>query len=136
MILSKPLIEYFPQGFTPRPHQVKGLLDIEAAINKGTKFIIVQAPTGSGKSFISKTLSNITNECESDYRNLVFNYHAFDEDYDGAMQKFKPHGLFALTTTKESVFVTVISRFIVVSNHSVMRGSYSSLFISNNLKKL
>ena len=73
---------------------------IEAAINKGTKFIIVQAPTGSGKSFISKTLSNITNECENEYRNLVFNYHAFDEDYEGAMQKFKPHGLFALTTTK------------------------------------
>ena len=66
MILSKPLIDYFPQGFTPRPHQVKGLLDIEAAINKGTKFIIVQAPTGSGKSFISKTLSNITNECETE----------------------------------------------------------------------
>ena len=100
MLLNKPLLDYFPQGFTPRPHQVKGLQDIEAAIQKGAKFIIVQAPTGSGKSFISKTLSNTTNECESEYRNLVFNYHAFDEDYDGAMMKFHPHGLFALTTTK------------------------------------
>ena len=100
MVLKKPLIEYFPEGYTPRPHQVQGLQDIENAINKGVKYIIVQAPTGSGKSFISKTLSNVTNECETEYRNLVFNYHAYDEDYEGAMAKFKPHGLFALTTTK------------------------------------
>ncbi len=100
MNLKKPLIEYFPTGFTPRTHQVKGLNDIEEAINKGAKFIIVQAPTGSGKSFISKALSNATDECENEYRNLVFNYHAYDQDYVGAMDRFKPHGLFALTTTK------------------------------------
>lgn len=100
MTLNKPLIEYFPEGFTPRPHQTSGLQKIEEAINKGTKFIIVQAPTGSGKSFISKTLANITNECNPEYRNLVFNYYAYDEDYAGVMSKFKPHGLFALTTTK------------------------------------
>lgn len=100
MKLIKPLLEYFPTGFTPRPHQIKGLTDIEQAINKGAKFIIVQAPTGSGKSFISKTLSNITRECNTEYKNLVFNYYAFDEDYIGAMDKMPPHGLFALTTTK------------------------------------
>ena len=100
MVLKKPILEYFPTGFTPRPHQVKGLESIEAAINKGTRFIIVQAPTGSGKSFISKTLSNATDECESEYHNLVFNYHAYDEEYVGAMARFKPHGAFALTTTK------------------------------------
>ena len=58
MLLKKPLLEYFPSGYTPRPHQVKGLEAIEAAINKGAKYIVVQAPTGSGKSFISKTLAN------------------------------------------------------------------------------
>ena len=100
MTLKKPLLDYFPSGYTPRPHQVKGLEAIETAINKGAKFIIVQAPTGSGKSFISKTLANTTEECENEFRNLVFNYHAYDEDYAGAMDRFKPHGLFALTTTK------------------------------------
>ena len=101
MVLNKPLVEYFPTDFEPRPHQIKGLEAIDAAINKGAKFIIVQAPTGSGKSFISKTLSNTTNYCDNEYRNLVFNYYAYDEDYVGAMSRFKPHGLFALTTTKQ-----------------------------------
>lgn len=100
MQLNKSLLEYFPQEYTPRPHQVKGLEAIEAALKKGTKFIIVQAPTGSGKSFISKTLSNVTNECDPEYRELVSGYHAFDEDYEAAMGRFQSHGLFALTTTK------------------------------------
>jgi Rad3-related DNA helicase len=100
MKLTKPLIEYFPAGFTPRSHQVQGLEKIEAALSKGTKFIIVQAPTGSGKSFISKTLSNTTDRCHKDYEELVFNYHAYDEDYAGAIAKLPSHGLFALTTTK------------------------------------
>lgn len=100
MNLSKSLIEYFPEGFTPRPHQVKGLADVEAALSKGAKFIIIQAPTGSGKSFISKTLSNTASECDPEYERMVFNYHAFDEDFSGAMEKLRPHGLFALTTTK------------------------------------
>jgi Rad3-related DNA helicase len=100
MLLNKPLLEYFPEGFTPRPHQIKGLQSIESAINKKKKFIIVQAPTGSGKSFISKTLSNVTDGCDVEFKNLVFNYHAYDEDYIDTMARFPLHGLFALTTTK------------------------------------
>jgi Rad3-related DNA helicase len=117
MKLNKPLIEYFPDGFTPRPHQVKGLSDIEVAINKGAKFIIVQAPTGSGKSFISKTLSNTTNICDVEYQNLVFNYYAFDEDYAGAVSRLPAHGLFALTTTK------------------VLQNQYKELFDSSSIFK-
>lgn len=100
MNLVKPLIEYFPEGYTPRSHQVTGLEKLDASLRKEAKFIIIQAPTGSGKSFISKTLSNITRECDNEYQRLVFNYYAFDEDYAGAIAKLPPHGLFALTTTK------------------------------------
>jgi len=100
MDLIKPLLDYFPAGYNPRPHQIKGLQDIETAIKKGKKFIIVQAPTGSGKSFISKTLANATDECDTEFKNLVFNYHAYDEDYIDVMARFPVHGLFALTTTK------------------------------------
>ena len=100
MILKKPLLEYFPEGFTPRPHQIKGFNAIDAALREGKKFIIIEAPTGSGKSFISKTLANITNDCDSEFKNLVFNYYAYDEDYVDRMALFPPHGLAALTTTK------------------------------------
>jgi len=100
MILKKPLLEYFPEGFTPRPHQIKGFNAIDAALREGKKFIIIEAPTGSGKSFISKTLANITNDCDSEFKSLVFNYYAYDEDYVDRMALFPPHGLAALTTTK------------------------------------
>ena len=100
MKLEKNLLEYFPPGFEPREHQIAGLNQIQDAINSGTKFIIVQAPTGSGKSFFSKTLANTTDEANSEYAKLVYNYSAYDKDFEGAFSRFEPHGTFALTTTK------------------------------------
>jgi len=100
MKLAKPLISYFPTGSTPREHQIAGLNQIDEAIKSGAKFIVVQAPTGSGKSFFSKTLSNTTNEADSEYAKLVNNYQAFDKDFPPVFNRFPNHGLFALTTTK------------------------------------
>lgn len=100
MKIEKPILTYFPEKFTPREHQVSGLQQIYEAINSGEKFIIVQAPTGSGKSFFSKTLANTTSKVDSEYSRLVSGYHAYSDDYIGAFSKFKPHGMFALTTTK------------------------------------
>ena len=100
MKLDKPLLSYFPVPHTPREHQIQGLQQIEEAINSGVKFIIVQAPTGSGKSFFSKTLSNTTNEADPEYTKLVNNYQAFDKEFPPVFNRFPNHGLFALTTTK------------------------------------
>ena len=100
MNFPKPLLEYFPTGYKPRPQQTKGLLQIEEAIAKGTKVIVIEAPTGSGKSFISKTLGNAANEAHPEYRNMVFNYHAYDKDIGSSLSRFPAHGCFALTTTK------------------------------------
>ncbi len=58
MKLDKPILTYFPEEFTPREQQVTGLQQIWEAINSGEKYIIVQAPTGSGKSFFSKNRSS------------------------------------------------------------------------------
>lgn len=100
MKIEKPVLTYFPEGFTPREHQIDGLQQIYEAINSGEKFIIVQAPTGSGKSFFSKTFANATKDANSEYKRLVGGYHAYSEDYIGVFDKFTPHGMFALTTTK------------------------------------
>ena len=100
MKIEKPILSYFPVPHTPREHQVQGLYQIEEAINSGIKFIIIQAPTGSGKSFFSKTLSNITNAADPEYEKLVNNYQAFDKDFPPVFNRFPNHGLFALTTTK------------------------------------
>jgi Rad3-related DNA helicase len=100
MKIEKPVLNYFPDNFTPREHQVSGLQQIYEAINSGEKYIIVQAPTGSGKSFFSKTFANTTTETDSEYRRLVHGYQAYSEDFVGAFSRFKSHGAFALTTTK------------------------------------
>ena len=100
MKLKNSILTYFPDGFEPRDHQVDGLNRIADAINTGTKFIIVQAPTGSGKSFFSKTLANTTDTANTEYARLIKTYAAYDEDYIGAFDKFAPHGAFVLTTTK------------------------------------
>jgi ATP-dependent DNA helicase DinG len=100
MKLEKPLLSYFPAPHTPREHQIFALQQIEEAINSGTKFIIIQAPTGSGKSFFSKTLSNTTNKADPEYEKLINNYQAYDKDFPPVFNRFANHGLFALTTTK------------------------------------
>ena len=100
MKIKNTVLSYFPDGFEPRDHQVEGLNRIADAINSGTKFIIVQAPTGSGKSFFSKTLANTTDSADPEYSRLVKTYAAYKEDYIQVFDRFAAHGMFALTTTK------------------------------------
>ena len=100
MKIEKPILSYFPENNQPREHQISGLNQLEEAINSGTKYIIVQAPTGSGKSFFSKTWANTTKTAAPEYAQLVETYQAYDKDFEGAFSRFEPHGLFALTTTK------------------------------------
>jgi hypothetical protein len=100
MKIDNPILSYFPDNFTPREQQIAGLQQIHEAINSGEKFIIVQAPTGSGKSFFSKTLANTTKLCPADLRKLIENYTAYDESYVDSCKSFSSFGAFALTTTK------------------------------------
>ena len=52
----------FPYKYSPSTQQIKLIKEIEHAFNRGYKYVICSAPTGSGKSFISKTLANVSNE--------------------------------------------------------------------------
>lgn len=48
------ILDYFPfDMYDPRVSQKNIILQIEKAIKQGFKFIIIQAPTGVGKSVIS-----------------------------------------------------------------------------------
>jgi Rad3-related DNA helicase len=47
------ILEYFPKKYLPRDAQVAVLAGIEQAINQGKKYILIQAPTGVGKSAIA-----------------------------------------------------------------------------------
>lgn len=99
-------INNFPEGYSPSKQQVKLIRDIEDAYKSGVKFVICSAPTGSGKSFISKTLANVSNEPSSYFKELVETYKAFKMDgtggyeYEDECKEEKSSGAFALTITK------------------------------------
>ena len=96
----------FPEGYTPSKQQVDLIKNIEEAFNNGYKFIICSAPTGSGKSFISKTLANVSKESSDGFKELVSSYAAFKIDQTGTFlnedecKDESPSGTFALTITK------------------------------------
>lgn len=90
------LLQYFESGFKPTNQQTKILNKIEESLNKKTKFIIVSAPTGSGKSFITKTLANYCNDIDPTLIELIKS-KKLDEI---KINKCIPGGCFGLTITK------------------------------------
>ena len=104
-MLSK-YLNKFPNRYNPSKQQIHLIKKIEYAFNKGHKFVICSAPTGSGKSFISKTLANVSNEPTDNFRDLITSYAAFKMDSVGNyVNEFEcmdepPSGAFALTITK------------------------------------
>lgn len=101
--MDRPLISYFPSNFKPSEQQEKVLLEIDDALKKNYKYIVCCAPTGSGKSFISKTLSNTAEKCSEEFKDLVTSYQIFKRDSGGGYTHDDVDGrggLFALTITK------------------------------------
>ena len=100
------LLNNFPDGYTPNSSQVKLLRNIDQAFKDGYKFVVCNAPTGSGKSFISKTLANASEEPTQDFKDLITSYIAFKMDQTGSYIHEQecvdesPTGAFALTITK------------------------------------
>ena len=104
-MISK-LLNSFPEGYSPNKPQVKLLKNIDQAFEDGYKFVVCNAPTGSGKSFISKTISNVANKCSKDYRDLITSYLAFKHGQGGKFthseecEEQESFGCTALTITK------------------------------------
>ncbi len=99
-------IVHFPKDFEPRPQQIDLLQRINKAYEEGYKYVICCAPTGSGKSFISKTLANSSREPSQNYIDLINNRTAFQQDMNGSFVaagecEDEPFfGAFALTINK------------------------------------
>lgn len=94
------MILNFPDGFQPNENQVKILNAIEKAIANNEKFIVCNAPTGSGKSFIAPTLANYANDPDSEWNSKVDDYSIFSEDGAEYAKNAAPFGVYALTITK------------------------------------
>lgn len=71
------LLDFFPEGYTPRAQQKIILDKIEKACKKGKKYIVVQAPTGAGKSHIAATLANFSRDPDPKFVQLANRYDLF-----------------------------------------------------------
>ena len=132
------LLQKFPEPFTPNKSQVKLIKNIEQAFADGHKFVVCSAPTGSGKSFISKTLGNASNEPSADYVELVESYQIYKQNnlggYQNEAEDEKPFGAFALTITKalQDQYKELFDDIDVLKGKSNYQCSYDENFTVEN----
>lgn len=99
-------LNHFPKEYNPSSQQIKLIKNVEKAFNKGKKFVIACAPTGSGKSFLAKTLAGLSTKPSPEFLNLINSYKAYKQDFTGnyvhevECLSSPPFGAFALTITK------------------------------------
>ena len=77
------ILAHFPKNAEPRQEQIKILNSVQKAIEDKKKFIIIQAPTGAGKSYISATLSNSSRFPDASIVDLIDSYNIFQQNYGG-----------------------------------------------------
>lgn len=99
-------LNHFPKEYEPSTQQAKLIKSIERAFNNGKKFVICCAPTGTGKSFLAKTLSGLSSTPSNKFTENILSYSAYKQDYFGNYinevdcLSEPPFGTFALTITK------------------------------------
>jgi len=99
------LLSHFPSDYLPYPTQISILEQLEEAF-KTHKFVILCAPCGSGKSPITKTLSNSAADPSEEFVRLIKSHDAFATSFSGDYTHateclVEPRfGAFALTITK------------------------------------
>jgi len=97
---------HFPKEYNPSSQQVKLIKGVERAFNNGKKFVICCAPTGTGKSFLAKTLSGLSSSATERFKHNITTYSAYKQDFAGNYinevdcLSQPPFGTFALTITK------------------------------------
>lgn len=91
------LLQNFPSGYEPNEAQRYILHEISIALEQKKKYIIINAPTATGKSFISKTIANYSNEAPEDFVKDVKNFSAFGQEYCWDGESF---GTAVLTVSK------------------------------------
>lgn len=94
------LLLNFPEGYTPSRPQVEILKKIEKHINNDVKFIIINAPTGSGKGHLPKTLANAVNGASDNFKKCVDDYSIFSDSGSDLIKDDEAFGVYALTITK------------------------------------
>ena len=95
------LFKHFPEGKDPRDNQIKLLQQLQDAFKSDKKFVVVNAPTGTGKSFLAATVANSSDEPANDFKRFVDSYKIWNPiDGPDEAYKFPHYGAAVLTVTK------------------------------------
>ena len=100
------LVKNFPSGYIPTSQQKRILKRVGSALNGDKKFVIICAPTGTGKSMIGKSIGNCTPSPETSWTELVQDNLIFKQTHTGeymhADQSYETEsfGSYVLTITK------------------------------------
>ncbi len=99
-------LKFFPEGFDPRSTQKEAFKGIERIFDSSKKFVIVCAPTGSGKSHIATTIARSTKKPSPKQEQLIRSYAIYERDpsgcfkYEDDYRRDGTFGAFILTSTK------------------------------------
>lgn len=100
-MINEPLYNSFPPEYDPNEAQDFILGEIDKALEQNKKFIIINAPTGTGKSFIAKTLANHSDFPTQGFVRACNSYQIYDnEDPQVSDDDLRPFGAAILTVTK------------------------------------
>jgi ATP-dependent DNA helicase DinG len=94
------LFKHFPENFEPRENQLKLLNQISDALKTDKKFIVINAPTGTGKSFLADTAANASDDISVGFADLVNSYRLWQIDGPDSAEKYGHGGAAMLTVTK------------------------------------
>ena len=115
------ILSHFPSDSEPRPEQVKILTDIQNAISEGKKYIIVQAPTGAGKSHVAATIASMSNNPPARLIDLVDSYEITQQTENGYMYEeeilsYPAYGAAVMTVSKslQEQYHTLFNNAIVL----------------------
>lgn len=92
--------DYFPAGYTPNSQQEFILEELDKARLTNKKFIVINAPVGSGKSHIAKTLANSIGNMPEHFANFVEAGGLYDIKEDEDTDQVSPNGVAVLTMSK------------------------------------
>jgi ATP-dependent DNA helicase DinG len=96
----------FPEGVIPRKSQELILSSIQKALANNKKFIVIQAPTGSGKSHIAATLSNVSRSPTQRFIDIAEAHDLQKKSgvgtyvYEDELSEMKTFGCAVMTVTK------------------------------------
>lgn len=94
------VVSLFPEGYTPYKYQLDAISAVIGHIEAGKKFVIVRAPTGSGKSVLSHALANYTRDFEEDQLEDFRDFSCLYGDDTEVFDHYPMAGAYALTISK------------------------------------